>query len=500
MALNLIRNSRVFFTTNVTATGAVAATGFTNTNTYEIQVQDGFSFSQNSAQETVTLNEAGISPIRGQRSFNTSLEPADWSFSTYIRPRFEEGSGTVTLGTIDADDYIAAEESVLWNAMASTALITAATGTGWVSSPGAKAGNAITGTTTYTTITGTGVSTATTAFTGVPQKSSSGSGVGATFNITRTASTTAYTGNASITGVVTGGYGYTVGDTVTISGADLGGIDITNDLTFTLGTSVSAVASTPFATVGFGNSNKHQLQQFGLIICFDNSAYAIDNCVVDTATIDFGIDAIASIAWAGKGMSIREVTATLDATTNSIKLSGTAGTYAAKTTTAPYIANKLSTMTLTNSNGGTTYTVALTGGSLSISNNVTYLTPANLGTLNVPCTYFTGTRAITSSVTAYLKTGSGQTAPLLAALLAANSTENKFNAKVYIGGASNSNRVELLMPTTMLSIPTITTDQVISTAINLTAQGSNTGSSGSPYNIESTNELAVVYYSTANTV
>lgn len=65
-------------------------------------------------------------------------------------------------------------------------------------------------------------------------------------------------------------------------------------------------------------------------------------------------------------------------------------------------------MTLTNSaSPNTVYTVALTGGSLSIANNVTYLTPANLGTLNVPCTYFTGTRTITSNVTAYLKTGAG---------------------------------------------------------------------------------------------
>ena len=497
MALNLIRNSRVFFTTKVT-NGVVDSTGFTDADTFEIQVQDGFSFSQNSAQETVTLNEAGEVPVRGQRSFNTSLEPADWSFSTYMRPRFQEGTGTVTLGTLDADDYIDAEESVLWNAMASAAVITAASGTGWVSSPGAKAGAAITGSTTYSTFAGTGVSTTTTAFTGVPQKSSNVTGIGATFNITRATSTTSYTGNTTVV-MVTGGYGYAVGNTVTISGADLGGVDGINDLTFTLATSVGSTSVTPFSTVGFGNSNKHQLLPFGLIICFDNSAYIIDNCVVDTATIDFGIDAIASIAWAGKGMSIREATVTLDTTAHSIKLAGIVGTYKAKNTTAPYIANKLSTMTLINSATSTSYTVALTGGSLSIANNVTYLTPANLGTLNVPCTYFTGTRAITSSVTAYLKTGANQTAPLLSALLTANNTENKFNAKILIGG-NNANRIELLMPTTMLSIPTITTEQVISTAINLTAQGSNTGSGSSAYNIESTNELTVVYYSTANTV
>jgi len=310
MALNLIRNSRVFFTTHVDSNGKVKDTGFTDSNTFEIQVQDGFSFSQNSAQETVTLNEAGATPIRGQRSFNTSLEPADWSFSTYMRPRYVEG--TVTAG-YDADDIVACEESVLWGAISSS------DGAGWVTS---------TSTSTFT------------------DKRAS------------------------------------------------------------------------YAT--FSGSNKHQLQPFGLVIKFDNSAYIIDNCVLDTATIDFGIDAIASIAWAGKGMNVREATIVLDATTASfhVTVSPTpvaAGVYKPKNTTAPYIANKLSTMTLT-SNAATPviYTVALTGGSLSIANNVTYLTPANLGTLNVPCTYFTGTRTITSNVTAYLKTGTGSPSALLA--------------------------------------------------------------------------------------
>ena len=110
MALNLIRNSRVFFTTNLDSSNRVAASGFTDTNTFELQVQDGFSFSQNTGTETVTLNEAGATPIRGQRSFNTSLEPVDWNFATYIRPKFEEGA-TVNASP-DSDDYVTAEESV----------------------------------------------------------------------------------------------------------------------------------------------------------------------------------------------------------------------------------------------------------------------------------------------------------------------------------------------------------------------------------------------------
>jgi len=123
MALNLLRNSRVFYTTNLTSTGKVATTGHTVSTTRELQVLDGFSFSQNTGPETVTVNEAGASPIRGQRSFNTSLEPVDWSFSTYIRPKFNEGSTVLT--ALDSDDKVDAEEYVMWNSMASV------TGNAW---------------------------------------------------------------------------------------------------------------------------------------------------------------------------------------------------------------------------------------------------------------------------------------------------------------------------------------------------------------------------------
>ena len=79
-------------------------TGFTTSNAFEIQVLDDLSFSQNTSSETVTLTEGGAVPVRGQRSFNTALEPADVSFTTYMRPA-------------DGGTNITAEESVLWNAL-----------------------------------------------------------------------------------------------------------------------------------------------------------------------------------------------------------------------------------------------------------------------------------------------------------------------------------------------------------------------------------------------
>lgn len=371
MAVNLIRNSRVFFTTNVDGTtGVVQATGCDTADTFEIQVLDGFSFTQNTTSETVTLNEAGDTPIRGQRSFNTALEPVEFSFSTYIRPR-------------DGGSTVAAEEYVLWDAFA------------------AKQG------------------------------------------------------------------------------------------------SVAWTAGTP-STVDFADSNAHQLKKFGMIMVIDNDTYVIDNCVLDQASIDFGIDAIATIAWTGRGSAIRRVSAVTlaDSGGTTTLTGGVAGEAVTKITTAAYLANKLSAVAIRagiNNGSGTLYTVPITGGNITISNNVTYLTPANLGVVNKPITYFTGSRTVSGNLTAYLKTGSGGTSALLEALLtgADTTTEPKYNMVIHLGGSATATvRVELNMMGVVLQIPTINSEQVISTTINFTAQGYTSGA----YDVEETNELVVKYY------
>jgi hypothetical protein len=400
MALNLLRNSRVFYTTNLKTdgTGEVSGTAssFTAANTQEIQVLDGFSFSQNTTQETITVSEAGDAPVRGQRSFNTALEPVDWSFSTYVRPKLVEGGTPNTPGTLDADDYVSCEESVLWNSLAGYA----------THSVGAAA---------------------------------------------------ATTGQAWTT----------------------------------------TVGSSAVSTLALTNSNKNQLLSFGLIICFDDVTYVIDNCALDSATVDFGLDAIATIAWAGKGTKMRQLATKVDVATNGTMTGGLTGTLTPKVTDAYYIANKLSVMTLNSAAyagiSAKSYNIPLTGGSFTISNNLTYLTPANIGVVNRPVTYFTGTRSVTATVNAYLKTGSNTSATLLTDLLTSSltNTDNRFAAVVKLGGAG-STRVEIDMPTAMLTIPAVNSEQIISTSINMTAQGYNSGST--TYDLEQNNELAIRYF------
>lgn len=380
MALNLVRNSRVFFTTNVDAnTGVVAGTNFTISNTFEIQVLDGFSFTQNTTSETVTLNEAGTAPVRGQRSFNTALEPVEFSMSTYMRPELVTGT----------PNQVLAEERWLWNAIAGAI----------------------------------GIGTANSAWT---------------------------TGAAS-------------------------------------------------SAVSFANSNVHQLQKFGMILVVDNALYVIDNCAMDQATIDFGIDAIATIAWTGRGTALRNIEGITVGTDGSgdttFTGTGLAGVALKKDTDAAYLANKLSVTTVVSGigGGGTTYTVPITGGSITFANNLTYLTPANLGVVNTPITYFTGTRAISGSLNCYLRTGgTNDTGDLLKDLLLGSTTNIApgFAVTVKIGGATG-NRVEILMNSAVLQIPTVNTEQVVTTTINFTAQGKGAGAA---YDIEAANEAVITYY------
>jgi hypothetical protein len=481
---NLVRNSRVFFTTNVAAgTGIVAATGFTAANSQELQVLDGFTFSQATNADTVTISEAGLNPTRGQRSFNTSLGNVEFSFSTYIRPYL---STTVK-----------AEEGHLWNALlGNTALGTAAafTATGITgASTAIDAGGVLTIVGTGMVITGIAVGDVV-VIKGV-------TGVGASQYNTAVKILTATA--TSITAQ------YLVKPSAAVVTASW-----TTAVTFvkTVWNEQAAVAADVVGTPGIPTayteattalSNKNTLLPFGMVMTVDGVTYVIDNCALDQAVVDFGLDGIAMIAWTGKGTALRQLAtnATYTAVANPVLGGGLTGTITGKNTTAGFITNKLSTVSLTSNIGGasgTAYTLALTGGSITIANNITYVTPANIGVVNVPVGYYTGTRSVTGSLTAYLRTGTTNTAGLLSTLLSNSTTaagvEPKFKLQVEIGGSTASTRVEIQADGAMLQIPTIDAQAVMSTTINFTAQGSDavqTATAG--YDIENTNDLEIRY-------
>lgn len=477
MALNLVRNSRVFFTTNVNAsTGVINSTGADATNTFEIQVLDGFTFSQNTNQDTVTISEAGGAPVRGQRSFNTSLAPVDFSFSTYARP-YNSGSA------------ITAEESVLWNAL----LGTTSQGTAAVTIGGTISG------VTYAFSAGVGTLT-------IAGTSLTATGV-AVNDVITVGSISAVSPAGSITAINAPAKVKTIsGTSITLEYVN----PTTTSTTITTPASIKfyksawAPVNSGFSIATAAQSNANQLQKFGMIFVVDSVAYAVDNAALNQVTIDFGLDAIATLAWTGQATQLRQIATSLSSST--FTGADFAGTAATKNTSAGYITNKLSTvsMSLVNAIGsataGTTYAVALTGGSLTINNNISYITPANLGVVNVPVTYYTGTRSITGSLNAYLKTGSGaqSTGQLLADMLAASSTtiEPMVALQIAIGGSANTVKIVLDMPASTITIPSVDVQQVVSTVINFTAQGYTPSSTANAnvFDLEDTNDIAIRYY------
>ena len=480
MALNLVRNSKVFFTTNVDADGEVKAasvTAFSATNTQEIQVLDGFTFSQNVNAETVTISEAGVAPVRGQRSFNTSLAPVDFSFSTYIRPR-------------NQTTKITCEESVLWNALLSDAAIVYSAMSG-VSAVTASA-------TGLVTIAGTGM-------TPLPV-------VGDVITLSGIATSTPAGNDKFLNNsgtVVT-----STATSITVQLFNFATVAITGSTLVTASTVKWTKASwsesnTTYSQATSGPSDKNQLQKFGMLFLVDNVLYAVDNCALNQVTVDFGLDAIATAQWTGQATALRQFATGVSANAGTFAGGTTAdvgtGAYQVKDTAAGYITNKLSTVALsavkaigTSIAAGDAYTMPITGGSFTLSNNITYITPANLGTVNAPVTYYTGTRAITGTLNAYLRTGtSKETGELLADLLAESATniEPMFALSVNIGGATG-NRVVLEMPAITLGIPTIDVQQVVSTAINFTAQGyvPNATAASSVFDLTKPTDLAVRYF------
>ena len=490
-AYNLKRNSRVFFTTNVAAgTSLVNATGFTAANTQELTVLDGFTFTQTTTANAITVNEAGSNPSRGQRSFNTALNPVDFSFSTYIRPNL---NGTA----VDAD------EADLWNALFG---VTPTTDTGITLTYTGALTPAITTTTGVLTLTAATTITATNLAVNDIITFSGVTGAGAN-QYNAPAQCTAITATALT-------FQYLTTPTVTVPAAAswVSGSVILNKKSWNSNVAVAAdTPATAYAEVSPARSNFNQLLPFGMVIVVDGISYTIDNCAMDQASVDFGLDGIATVAWTGKGTKLNQlatnITMTNGGTTNAPTVTfagGVTGTSAGKSDVSitRYITNKLSTVGLQANigGGGSTYTMALTGGSIQIANNINYVTPANLGVLNIPIGYYTGTRAITGTLNAYLKTGTLNTAGLLSTILAASTggaTELKYQLSLAIGGSSALTRVEALINGASLQIPTVDASQdIVSTAIQFTAQGTDAvlGATAN-YDVSATNDMRIRYFS-----
>lgn len=351
-------------------------------NIWEIPVLDGFSFSQATNATEITLNEMtsslGVSR-RARQMFTDSYAPAEWSFSTYMRPN--TGS---------------AVEEVLWaNFIANNSY----TGGTWAK----------------------GVNKA-------------GSSVSFDFDDS----------NSTILG--------------------------TFNIYFVLGGCGIDASTTVFGSTGT-----------------NTTIYKIEDAVANTASIDFEIDGIAMINWSGFGKIITEESE-FDAT-------GAITTGALATDTGNFIRNRLTSLTAdgsaTNSpliDFDSAYSLVLTGGNITFENNITYLTPETLCTVNQPLGHVTGTRSISGNFTCYLNAEGKSSAELFEDVISATDVvRNSFDLTFSIGGSS-APKVVVNLPQCHLEVPTHSIEDVI--ALDTTFHAL-------PSSVDGTDEATITYTGTA---
>lgn len=496
---------------------------------------DGFSFSQGNTTSEVTLNEmanAAGNSKRGRRMFNDALAPAEWSFSTYIRPfkstvAYDPAAASSTGGAGGSNNIHAIEE-ILWANFVGKA--------GWSTETGAILTAAV-------AITGGVVGT----YEIDPSEyTTNGSGTDATFRLQITGPTA---GNLTI---VNGGKGYVGANTITLQSSAVGG---STSAVITVSTVSTASApydaqldnflrTTSSLSIYATGANTAELGTFNLYFVMGASnagslqyatssqpieIYKLTNCVVNEATVNFEVDGIAMIDWSGSASLLDASTATLDArvairegvtsTSNFIRnkltalqiyaggdrnaaqyaaLPGTSVTVTAGAagvngliTGNRYRINTLGTTvnwtnigasaatvgTVFTYNGTTTtgsggivdtgiYNIIITGGSMTFSNNITFLTPEVLGIVNQPIGHITGNKTISGNFTAYVDAGitgdSGDLFDDMTSAAARAIITNSFNLTFKIGGSAGATRLEINLPTAHLEIPTIQSEDVIS--------------------------------------
>ena len=236
----------------------------------------------------------------------------------------------------------------------------------------------------------------------------------------------------------------------------------------------------------------------------DNVVYQVSNATVNQATVDAGIEEIATVTWTGFGTTLKELTGvprdnaiavfggtnnqgtaitansnvhTLDHTAvaeasyhpfNQMNVAGSIGTNA-------FIKNRLSAIEFHHkASAGASdekFTFPVTALSFDYNNNITYLTPEELAALNEPIGQFTGTRAVTGSATMYLRAGDLESAGFLRNIAedSRTSSAQTSNANLIVGGTT-APYVAFQLDACQFEFPAIATEDVISMTVNFVGQ------------------------------
>jgi len=464
MARSLARNTKLYAST-LTKT-ALEAGSASPTDTFEVKVLDGYSFSQDTANQEINVNEAGTAPVRGSRSFNTALNPADVSFSSYIR------------SFINADTYGDSGEKILWSSAMGTP-------TGFTNS--ATAGSE-TAPNTYDRTNGAGTEDLTFNLT------TSNSNELLTLTLVFKLDNTTYV--VEDFNVATAEVDFSIDGISTINWSGQGSIvSESQNMHTEVGTWVSGTDYTAMPTTTAATFIRNKLSTLVLTDKSDTPAQAQD--AIDTGGITGQVITLVSVA----------------ALTASAFVDGKIkNSTQAPDEWATIVANDTDTITVSDADditgwadadvvdiytslehAGVNYTIPITGATLTLENNFTYLTPEELAVVNLPLAGFAGNRSTSGTFTAYLNTGAEGSGGLLQDLLEkTNEVSNNFSLTFQMGGTTTTNpRVYFNIPWAQIGIPTTGVEDLLTTEITFSAQPWDTGNSIASF--EDTNEITIQY-------
>ena len=309
------------------------------------------------------------------------------------------------------------------------------------------------------------------------------------------------------------------------------GLPVTAD---TAGAGVQTTTTTELGSLcKFDQSDVHELMKLNIFFALENTTYRLNQAQVNQAEIDFSIDGIAQITWSGNATTIDQVVEGMEdpskateftaadivlATLNTNTQTATdhdvhTEEFSYVDTTGPsdadYLRNKLSSLYLNaplqgggkDSQGldAKNYAINITGGSLTIANNVTYVTPETIGIVDKPIGSFTGARVVSGSLTMYLDNKDNGSNELLSDLAAATDmVSNVFDMRLFMGIAFDATQIDssdvagsfglrdfgfngsvvtgagvgFSMPRAHLTVPTIEVGDLISASVEFAANGS----------------------------
>lgn len=193
-----------------------------------------------------------------------------------------------------------------------------------------------------------------------------------------------------------------------------------------------------YLEIDFTNTNTATSKLLTIWVAFENgNVYRLENCVIESATIDGDIKAIAAIEWSGTATSI----------TNLGLASGNTPAH----TSQPFdncVINKFSTLDLTFNS--TPYTIPLIDVNIDIKNNINYVYRNKLGEIASIVGHYTSSREVMGDFSGYLKLASDL---LLTDIrnLAASLEDNTAQVTIYLGHSSNAH-VRFIMPNAVLDI------------------------------------------------